>query len=63
VSEEILNSAQQSARQLEHPPLSSRFSDFFSGILDRFSSLFFYLPFSSLTHLLTSWWSRFLAEE
>jgi hypothetical protein len=51
------------ALQPEHLPLFSRFSDLFSGILDSFSFLFFCLSFSSLTHLFTSWCSRFLAEE
>jgi hypothetical protein len=63
VSEEFLNPArqpaQQTAPQPERLPLLSRFSDLFSGILDSFSSFFFYLSFSSLTHLLSSWWSRF----
>jgi hypothetical protein len=34
-----------------------------SGILDSLSYFFFCLSFSSLTHLLGSWWNRFLAEE
>jgi hypothetical protein len=67
VSEEILNPAPQPAQELasqaERLPLLSRFSVFLSEILDRFSFLFFCLPFSSLTHLLSSWCSRFLAEE
>jgi hypothetical protein len=63
VSEEFFSSAQQPAPQPERLPVSSRFSDFFSAILDCFSSFFFYLSFSSLTYLLTSWWNRFLAEE
>jgi hypothetical protein len=67
VSEETLNSARQPAQdpapQVERLPLLSRFSFFLSEVLDRFSFLFFCLPFSSLTHLLTSWCSRFLAEE
>jgi hypothetical protein len=71
VSEESLNPAQQPApqpgqqptRQPERLPLLSRSSFFLSGILDSFSSFFFYLSFTSLTHQLSSWWSRFLAEE
>jgi hypothetical protein len=67
VSEEILISAEQSAQestpQAERLPLLSRCSSFLSEILDSFSFLFFCLPFSSLTHLLSSWCSRFLAEE
>jgi hypothetical protein len=63
VSEEFLNSAQQSGEQPERLPLLSRSSVFLSEILDSFSSLFFCVPFSSLTHLLSSLWSRFLAEE
>jgi hypothetical protein len=67
VSEEILNSASQPAQELaaqaERLPLLSRFSFFLSDVLDRFSFLFFCLPFSSLTHLLSSWCSRFIAEE
>jgi hypothetical protein len=63
VSEEFLNSAEERTRQPERLAPLSRFSVFLSEILDRFSFLFFGLPFSSLTHLLTSWWSRFLAEE
>jgi hypothetical protein len=63
VSEESLNPEQKTAVQPERLPLLSRFSFFVSGILDSFSSFFFYLSFSGLTHLLSSWWSRFLAEE
>jgi len=59
VDEELDNPAPQPERLA----LLSRFSVFLSEILDSFSFLFFCLPFSSLTHLLTSWWSRFLAEE
>jgi hypothetical protein len=59
VNEEFTNPAPQP----ERPPLLSRFSDLLSGILDSFSFAFFCLSFSSLTHLLGSWWSRFLAEE
>jgi hypothetical protein len=51
------------APQPERLPLSSRFSDLLSGILDSFSFTFFFLSFSSLTHLLSSWCNRFLAEE
>jgi hypothetical protein len=67
VSEEILISVQQAALQTtpqpERLPLSSRFSDVLSEVLDVFSSSFFYLPFSTVTYMLGSWWSRFLAEE
>jgi hypothetical protein len=63
VSEEILHPAQQPAQQSERLVLLSRSSVLFSGILDSFSSFFFCLSFSSLTHLLSSWCSRFLAEE
>jgi hypothetical protein len=63
VSEEFPNPAQQPTPQLGRVPLLTRFSYLLSGILDSFSSFFFYLSFSSLTHLLSSWWSRFLAEE
>jgi hypothetical protein len=63
LSEEILHSAQQHAQQLEPPVLLSQSSILLSGILDTFSSFFFCLSFSSLTHLLSSWWSRFIAEE
>jgi hypothetical protein len=51
------------AAQPERLTLLSRFSDLVSGTLDSFSFLFFCLSFSSLTHLFTSWCSRFLAEE
>jgi hypothetical protein len=63
VSGEFLDSAQQDAPQPEPLPLFSRISDLLSDILDSFSSSFFCLSFSSLTHLLSLWWSRFLAEE
>jgi hypothetical protein len=63
VSEEFLHPAQQHAQQSEPLALLSRSSALFSGILDSFSSFFFCLSFSSLTHLLSSWCSRFLAEE
>jgi hypothetical protein len=63
VSEELLNSAQQPTPPGVGLALFSRFSDSASEILDSFSFLFFCLPFSSLTCLLTSWCSRFLAEE
>jgi len=59
VNEEFVNPAPQP----ECPSLLSRFSDLLSEVLDNFSFLFFCLSFSSLTHLFTSWWSRFLAEE
>jgi hypothetical protein len=67
VSEEILNLGQQPAREPALPderlPLLSRLSLFLSETLDSFSFLFFCLPFSSLTQLLSSWCSRFIAEE
>jgi hypothetical protein len=67
MSEEFLISSEQSAQrpapQPERLALLSRSSVLLSGILDSFSSFFFYLSFSSLTHLLSSWCSRFLAEE
>jgi len=50
-------------RQLDELTLFSRFSDLLSGILDSFSFLFFCLSFSSLTHVVGSWCSRFIAEE
>jgi hypothetical protein len=59
VNEEIVNPASHA----ERPSLLSRFSDLVSEVLDNFSFLFFCLSFSSLTHLFSSWWSRFLAEE
>jgi hypothetical protein len=63
VSEESLHPEQQPTPQPERLPLVTRSSFLLSGILDSFSSFFFYLSFSSLTHLLSSCWSRFLAEE
>jgi hypothetical protein len=63
VNEEFANLAQQPASQSERLPVVSRFSAFLSEILDSFSFAFFYLSFSSLTHLLGSLWNRFLAEE
>jgi hypothetical protein len=51
------------ALQPERLTLLSRFSDLVSGTLDSFSFLFFCLSFSSLTHLLGSLWSRFIAAE
>jgi hypothetical protein len=73
VNEQILNPAKQFARQPERltsvsqPSLSQpwllQLSVFVSGILDGLSYFFFCLSFSSLTHLLGSWWNRFLAEE
>jgi hypothetical protein len=78
VNEQIINPAKQFARQserltlLSHPSLSvpslsrvslSQLSVLVSGILDSLSYFFFCLSFSSLTHLLGSWWNRFLAEE
>jgi hypothetical protein len=62
VDEEILNPGKQFARQSEGVALFSRLSVFLSDVLDSFSSFFFCLSFSSLTHLLGSWWNRFLAE-
>jgi hypothetical protein len=59
VNDEFANTAPQSERLT----LLSRLSALFSGVLDTFSSFFFCLSLSSLTHLLSSWWSRFLAEE
>jgi hypothetical protein len=59
VNEEMLNPAAQP----ERPTLLSRCSVFLSGLVDSFSFAFFYLSFSSLTHLLSSWCSRLLAEE
>jgi hypothetical protein len=41
----------------------SRFPGFVSAALDTFSFLFFCLSFSSLTHVVGAWWSRWLAEE
>jgi hypothetical protein len=78
VNEEILNPAKQFARQPERltsfsqaslsqhslsQPSLSQLSIFVSGILDSLSYFFFCLSFSSLTHLLGSWWNRFIAEE
>src|SRR5580692_6100854 len=73
VNQEILNPAKQFARQSERltslsqtslpQPSLSQVSIFVSGILDSLSYFFFCLSFSSLTHLLGSWWNRFLAEE
>jgi hypothetical protein len=78
VNEQIINPAKQFARQserltsLSQPLLSqassgqvslSQLSVLVSGILDTLSYFFFCLSFSSLTHLLGSWWNRFLAEE
>jgi len=63
MNEESLPPGKQFARDSEGVVLLSRFSVFLSEILDSFSSCFFYLSFSSLTHLLGSWWNRFLAEE
>jgi hypothetical protein len=67
VSEELLNPAEQSGQQTAEQPeclaLPSRSVVFLSDVLDSFSFLFFCLPFSSLTHLLSSWCSRLIAEE
>jgi hypothetical protein len=59
VNEELVNPAPQSPRL----PLFQRFSDSLSGILDGFSTLFFCLPFSSLTHVLSSWCNRLIAQK
>jgi hypothetical protein len=59
VKEEFVDSAPQPERLA---PLSW-FSDLLSVVVDSFSFAFFCLSFSSLTHLLGSWWNRFLAEE
>jgi hypothetical protein len=59
VNEELANPAVKPERQA----LLSRFSDLLSEVLDSLSFAFFCLSFSSLTHLLGSWWNRFLAEE
>ncbi|MFZ0298415.1 MAG: hypothetical protein WAM13_08710 [Candidatus Sulfotelmatobacter sp.] len=73
VNEQIINPAKQFARQserltsLSQPLLShgsiSRLSAFVSAILDSLSYFFLCLSFSSLTHLLGTWWNRFLAQE
>ena len=73
VNEEIHHPGKQFARQSERltslsqlslsQPSLSQLSVFVSGILDSLSYFFFCLSFSSLTHLLGSWWNRFLAEE
>jgi hypothetical protein len=78
VNEQIFNPAKPFVQQPERPaslsqPLLSQASSgqvslsqlsvFVSGILDTLSYFFFCLSFSSLTHLLGSWWNRFLAEE
>lgn len=73
MNKELLNPAKQFARQSERltslsqlslpQPSLSQLSIFVSAILDSLSYFFFCLSFSSLTHLLGSWWDRFLAEE
>jgi len=73
VSDRILNPAEQFAREPERltsltqasltQPSLTQLSVFVSGILDGLSYFFFCLSFSSLTHLLGSWWNRFSAEE
>jgi hypothetical protein len=68
VNQEILNPAKQFARQPERlmslsQPSLAQLSVLVSGVLDSLSYFFFCLSFSSLTHLLGSWWNRFLAEE
>jgi hypothetical protein len=62
VNEEILNPAKHSAEQSEGLTLSSRSSTFLAGLLDSLSFLFFCVSFSSVTHLLGSWWNRFSAK-
>jgi hypothetical protein len=52
-----------SAPPSDHPTLLARSVVFFSGLLDSLSFLFFCLPFSGLTHLLSSWCSRLLFED
>jgi hypothetical protein len=59
VNEEFANPASQP----ECLTLASRFSDFLARVLDSFSSFFFCLSFTSLTHLIGSLWNRFLAEQ
>jgi len=44
-------------------PSLTQLSVFVSGILDGLSYFFFCLSFSSLTHLLGSWWNRFSSAE
>jgi hypothetical protein len=61
MNEETFTPGKQFVRQSEGVALLSRCSVFLSEILDSFSSFFFCLSFSSLTHLLGSWWNRFLA--
>jgi hypothetical protein len=73
VSQEILNPAKQFVQQPKRPASLSQLSlsrasvselsFFVSGILDSLSYFFFCLSFSNLTHLLGSWWNRFLGEE
>jgi hypothetical protein len=71
VNEEVLNPAQHPAQHpapepeapRERAPLVSRASVFLAETVDGFSFAFFCLSFSSLTHLLSSWWFRFSAEE
>jgi hypothetical protein len=53
----------RSARLRLWSRLSSFLAVFLSGVLDGFSSFLFCLPFSSLTHLLSFWCIRLLAEE
>ncbi len=63
VNEDILISVQQSAQEPAPAPerlsLLTQSSVFLSEILDSFSFLFFCLPFSSLTHLVSSWCQPF----
>jgi hypothetical protein len=59
VNDEVLNPASKSERLT----LLSRFSVFLAGLLDGLSFVFFCVSFSSLTHVLSSWWNRLSAEE
>jgi len=51
------------AAEPERLTLLSRCSVFLAGVLDSVSFLFFCLSFSSVTHLLSSWWDAVLPEE
>jgi len=62
LSQPLLSQPSSGQVSLSRPSLS-QLSVFVSGILDSLSYFFFCLSFSSLTHLLGSWWNRFLAEE
>jgi hypothetical protein len=59
VNDELLNPAPQSERLT----LLSRFSAFLSELLDGLSFLVFCVSFSTLGHLLGSWWNRLLPED